>query len=79
MVAALNGDVDNHADLRIEHHLRLHPQVTTDAKIIPTLVARHARAGTDSSSRSGGPSPRSRGRSRSARWRPETPTACCSP
>lgn len=47
VVAALNGDVDNHADLRVEHHLRLHPQVTTDAKIIPTLVARHAGSGTD--------------------------------
>ncbi|MAT05982.1 MAG: glucosamine-6-phosphate synthase [Acidimicrobiaceae bacterium] len=46
VVAALNGDVDNHADLRIEHHLRVHPQVTTDAKIIPTLVARHAGSGT---------------------------------
>ncbi|TDT17816.1 glucosamine--fructose-6-phosphate aminotransferase (isomerizing) [Ilumatobacter fluminis] len=47
VVAALNGDVDNHADLRVEHHLRVHPQVTTDAKIIPTLVARHAGSGTD--------------------------------
>jgi len=47
VVAALNGDVDNHADLRVEHHLRIHPQVTTDAKIIPTLVARHSASGID--------------------------------
>jgi glucosamine--fructose-6-phosphate aminotransferase (isomerizing) len=46
VVAALNGDVDNHADLRVEHHLRIHPHVTTDAKIIPTLVARHVAGGT---------------------------------
>jgi glucosamine--fructose-6-phosphate aminotransferase (isomerizing) len=45
VVAALNGDVDNHADLRVEHQLRIHPHVTTDAKVIPTLVARHAAAG----------------------------------
>lgn len=45
LVAALNGDVDNHGDLRVEHQLRIHPHVTTDAKIIPTLVARHAVAG----------------------------------
>ncbi len=42
VVAALNGDVDNHADLRVEHQLRIHQQITTDAKIIPALMARHA-------------------------------------
>jgi glucosamine--fructose-6-phosphate aminotransferase (isomerizing) len=47
VVAALNGDVDNHADLRVEHQLRIHQQITTDAKIIPTIVARHASAGHD--------------------------------
>lgn len=47
VVAALNGDVDNHADLRVEHQLRIHGQVTTDAKVIPALMARHAAAGTD--------------------------------
>jgi glucosamine--fructose-6-phosphate aminotransferase (isomerizing) len=46
VVAALNGDVDNHADLRVEHQLRIHPHVTTDAKVIPTLVARHVTAGS---------------------------------
>ncbi len=45
VVAALNGDVDNHADLRAAHELRIHPHVTTDAKVIPTLVARHAAGG----------------------------------
>jgi len=47
VVAALNGDVDNHADLRVEHQLRIHQQITTDAKIIPAMVSRHAAAGAD--------------------------------
>jgi glucosamine--fructose-6-phosphate aminotransferase (isomerizing) len=45
VVAALNGDVDNHADLRIAHQLRVHQHITTDAKVIPALVSRHAAAG----------------------------------
>jgi glucosamine--fructose-6-phosphate aminotransferase (isomerizing) len=45
VVAALNGDVDNHAELRVEHQLRIHPHITTDAKVIPALVARHLAAG----------------------------------
>ena len=47
VVAALNGDVDNHADLRVAHGLRIHQHVTTDAKVIPTLVARHAGTGIE--------------------------------
>jgi glucosamine--fructose-6-phosphate aminotransferase (isomerizing) len=47
LVAALNGDVDNHADLRVEHQLRIHAQITTDAKVIPALVSRHMAAGHD--------------------------------
>jgi glutamine---fructose-6-phosphate transaminase (isomerizing) len=42
VVAALNGDVDNHADLRATHDLRIASTITTDAKVIPALVARHA-------------------------------------
>jgi glucosamine--fructose-6-phosphate aminotransferase (isomerizing) len=44
VVAALNGDVDNHADLRAAHGLRIASTITTDAKVIPALVARHATA-----------------------------------
>jgi glucosamine--fructose-6-phosphate aminotransferase (isomerizing) len=47
VVAALNGDVDNHADLRVEHQLRLHQQITTDAKVIPALISRFAASGND--------------------------------
>jgi glucosamine--fructose-6-phosphate aminotransferase (isomerizing) len=47
VVAVLNGDVDNHADLRAEHGLRLPAQITTDAKIIPTVVSRQLATGLD--------------------------------
>jgi glutamine---fructose-6-phosphate transaminase (isomerizing) len=42
LVAALNGDVDNYADLKAEHHLSVAQSITTDAKVIPTLVSRLA-------------------------------------
>jgi glutamine---fructose-6-phosphate transaminase (isomerizing) len=42
VVGALNGDVDNYADLKVEHHLAVPVPITTDAKVIPTLVARYA-------------------------------------
>ena len=45
VVAALNGDVDNHLALVDEHDLRIAPEITTDAKVIPTLVARRIREG----------------------------------
>jgi glucosamine--fructose-6-phosphate aminotransferase (isomerizing) len=41
-IAALNGDVDNHADLKVQHGLRIPGPITTDAKVIPALMARHA-------------------------------------
>ena len=45
LVAALNGDVDNHADLRARHELRLAQPITTDAKVIPALVSRRVAEG----------------------------------
>ncbi|MEP1122681.1 MAG: SIS domain-containing protein [Ilumatobacter sp.] len=45
VVAALNGDVDNHGDLRIEHELRIAAPITTDAKVIPTITSRHLANG----------------------------------
>jgi Holliday junction DNA helicase RuvA len=39
VVAALNGDVDNHADLKAAEGLRIPVEVTTDAKVIPMMVA----------------------------------------
>ena len=43
----LNGDVDNHADLTAAHGLRITGQITTDAKVIPALVARNAQVTGD--------------------------------
>ncbi|MBI4883496.1 MAG: SIS domain-containing protein [Actinobacteria bacterium] len=45
-VAVLNGDVDNHADVKVNHSLHIVGPITTDAKVIPTLMAEHA-LGTD--------------------------------
>ncbi|MEO1063478.1 MAG: SIS domain-containing protein [Actinomycetota bacterium] len=45
VVGALNGDVDNYADLKVAHRLRLPNDVTTDAKVIPSLVARSVDEG----------------------------------
>lgn len=47
VVGALNGDVDNHGDLRIEHGLSIPAPITTDAKVIPTITARHLGDGVE--------------------------------
>ncbi|MBM3674662.1 MAG: SIS domain-containing protein [Actinobacteria bacterium] len=47
VAAALNGDVDNFADLVALNGLALPPEVTTDAKVIPVLVARGIAAGQE--------------------------------
>ena len=44
-VAALNGDVDNHADIKVHHGLRIAGPITTDAKVIPAVMAHHVAAG----------------------------------
>ena len=38
--AVLNGDVDNYATLKERNGLRIAPEITTDAKAIPTLLRR---------------------------------------
>ena len=38
-VAVLNGDVDNHADIKVTHGLRIPGPITTDAKVIPAVMA----------------------------------------
>ncbi|MGV3760400.1 MAG: SIS domain-containing protein, partial [Actinomycetota bacterium] len=45
VTAALNGDVDNFADLKAADGLRVAAEITTDAKVIPTLVSRRLGAG----------------------------------
>ena len=47
VAAALNGDVDNHADLKAKFGLRIPSSITTDAKIIPALVSRQAQITSD--------------------------------
>jgi glucosamine--fructose-6-phosphate aminotransferase (isomerizing) len=46
VVGALNGDVDNYADLKALEHLALPAEITTDAKVIPALMARRMAAGS---------------------------------
>ena len=41
VAAALNGDVDNFADIRELEDLHISPTITTDAKVIPTLMGKH--------------------------------------
>ena len=43
-VAALNGDVDNHADIKVNHGLRIAGPITTDAKVIPAVMSLQAKA-----------------------------------
>lgn len=45
VTAALNGDVDNFADLKVSDGLRIASEITSDAKVIPTLVSRRLSAG----------------------------------
>ena len=45
VIGALNGDVDNHADLKALHGLRVAAEITTDAKVIPALVSHRLAEG----------------------------------
>ncbi|MDG2111009.1 MAG: SIS domain-containing protein [Actinomycetota bacterium] len=45
VAAVLNGDVDNFADLKTLHRLEIAPEITTDAKVSPTLVSRSLAGG----------------------------------
>ena len=47
VVGVLNGDVDNFADLIAADNLSIAAEITTDAKVIPTMVGRGLHAGLD--------------------------------
>ncbi len=47
VTGALNGDVDNFADLKASHGLTIRSEITTDAKVIPTLISRAIDGGLD--------------------------------
>jgi glucosamine--fructose-6-phosphate aminotransferase (isomerizing) len=49
VVVALNGDVDNHLELSRAEALAPPPEVTTDAKVIPVLMARRLSEGASPS------------------------------
>ena len=38
VAAVLNGDVDNYADLIAQRRLQIPPEITTDARVIPTML-----------------------------------------
>jgi glucosamine--fructose-6-phosphate aminotransferase (isomerizing) len=44
-LAVLNGDIDNHADLRVAENVTVPVEITTDAKIIPVLHSRRSAEG----------------------------------
>ena len=55
IAAVLNGDVDNYADLIAQRRLRIAPEITTDAKVIPMMLRQALAAssnGEHSTSRS---------------------------
>lgn len=47
VLGALNGDVDNHHELIARHGMQIAEAITTDAKVIPTLVSRGMAGGQD--------------------------------
>jgi glucosamine--fructose-6-phosphate aminotransferase (isomerizing) len=47
VAAALNGDVDNHLELRAAEGLATPAEITTDAKVIPMLVSRRMAGGDE--------------------------------
>ncbi len=47
VTAVLNGDVDNFADLKATEGLAIAAEITTDAKVIPTLTSRRLAAGDE--------------------------------
>jgi glutamine---fructose-6-phosphate transaminase (isomerizing) len=46
VVGAINGDVDNFADLKAAEGLKIAPETTADSKVLPVLVARQLAKGT---------------------------------
>ena len=46
VAAVLNGDVDNYADLIAQRRLSIAPEITTDAKVIPTMLSQALAAGS---------------------------------
>lgn len=45
VIAAINGDIDNHADLTVLENLDFDSRITTDAKVMPVLMSRRLAGG----------------------------------
>ncbi len=45
VIAAINGDIDNHADLTVLESLEFDSRITTDAKVMPVLMSRRLAGG----------------------------------
>ena len=45
VVGALNGDIDNYAELKVTETVSVPTEVTTDAKLVPTLFSRQLAQG----------------------------------
>ena len=54
IAAVLNGDVDNYADLIAQRRLQIAPEITTDAKVIPTMLRQALAAGSNGVSSTAG-------------------------
>ena len=50
VAAVLNGDVDNYADLIAQRRLQIPAEITTDARVIPTMVRQSLAASNGSAS-----------------------------
>ncbi len=48
VIAALNGDVDNYADLKVSEGFAFAKEITTDAKVIPVMVSSRIQRGASS-------------------------------
>jgi glucosamine--fructose-6-phosphate aminotransferase (isomerizing) len=46
VIGALNGDVDNYPELIVSEDVAVPAEVTTDAKLVPTIVSRYIAAGS---------------------------------
>jgi glutamine---fructose-6-phosphate transaminase (isomerizing) len=45
VIGVLNGDIDNYSELVLREDVSVASEITTDAKLVPTLIARYLAAG----------------------------------
>ncbi len=47
LTAVCNGDVDNFAEIKMSEELKIATEITTDTKVIPTVIRRNLESGLD--------------------------------